>query len=156
MATATLKKIAPVKNSATIKKIAAARSYAALVKMCPPRIVRDAKSLEYFYEIIDRLMAIEKPSADQLDYLELLSTIVEQYEASDHPTPHTSVASLLGFLLESKSETQMSLAAATDIQKSLISEVLSGRRKLSIANIKKLAKHFSVDPGLFIECSEAS
>ena len=154
MATATRKKNATLKNSTTIKEIASTRSYTGLMNVCPPRIIHDTKGLERIYKVIDSLMAIEKPSDDQLDFLELLTTLVEKYESADHPTPRTSVASLLEFLMESKGDTQMSLATATDIQKSLISEVLNGKRKLSIANIKKLAKHFSVDPGMFIECTD--
>jgi HTH-type transcriptional regulator / antitoxin HigA len=146
MATATRKKIP------CFQKIAPAASYAELVKIFPPRIIRDRRRLDDAYQVIDLLMAIPKPSADQLDFLELLSTLVEQHESTEHPIPHTSLASLLAHLIESKGESQSALASVTGIQKSLISEVLSGRRSLSIENIKRLAKHFSVEPGVFLDC----
>jgi HTH-type transcriptional regulator / antitoxin HigA len=146
MATATRRK------SSRFQKITTAASYAEIVKVYPPRIIRDRRRLDDAYQVIDLLMAIRKPSADQLDFLELLSMLVEQLESTEHPIPHTSLASLLAHLIESKGESQTALAGATGIQKSLISEVLSGRRSLSIENIKRLAKHFSVEPGVFLDC----
>ncbi len=146
MATATRRK------NSRFQKITTAASYAEIVKVYPPRIIRDRRRLDDAYQVIDLLMAIPKPSADQLDFLELLSTLVEQHESTEHPIPHTSLASLLAHLIESKGESQSALANTTGIQKSLISEVLSGRRSLSIENIKRLAKHFSVEPGVFLDC----
>lgn len=146
MATATRRK------NSRFQKITTAASYAEIVKVYPPRIIRDRRRLDDAYQVIDLLMAIPKPSADQLDFLELLSTLVEQHESTEHPIPHTSLASLLRHLIESKGESQSALANTTGIQKSLISEVLSGRRSLSIENIKRLAKHFSVEPGVFLDC----
>ncbi len=146
MATATLK------NNKKLEKIASTKSYQALVEAFPPRVIRNRAELKRAYDLIDLLMTVQKPSADQQDYLELLSTLVEQYESILYPTPTTSTASLLAHLIEAKGESQTSVATATGIQKSLLSEVLSGRRKLSIENIKRLAKHFSVEPGLFLEC----
>ena len=146
MATATRRK------NSRFQKITTAASYAEIVKVYPPRIIRDRRRLDDAYQVIDLLMAIPKPSADQLDFLELLSTLVEQHESTEHPIPHTSLASLLASLIESKGESQTALANTTGIQKSLISEVLSGRRSLSIENIKRLAKHFSVEPGVFLDC----
>jgi HTH-type transcriptional regulator / antitoxin HigA len=141
MTTATLK-----------KKIASTKSYKGLVDAYPPRPIRNLDDLEKAYAVIEQLMSMKKPTSVHLEFLEVLSTLVEQYEEIDHPTPRTSISSLVAHLMEAKGESQTSVAKTTGIQKSLLSEVISGRRKLSIENIKRLAKHFSVDPGLFLEC----
>ncbi len=141
-------------TAAMLKKIGSIKSYPGLIAAYPPRVIRSPAALKRAHAVIERLMSVEKPTATQLDFLELLSTLVEQYESLAHPTPRTSLRSLLAHLIEARGESQSAVAKATGIQKSLLSEVLSGQRRLSIENIQRLAKYFSIEPGLFLECRE--
>lgn len=136
---------------ATLDRIAKARKYKELVNHFPPRPIRERKSLKAAYSVIDRIMDIPNPSADQLEFLELLSTLVENYEAGEFPTPAVPLPSLLSHLFESKAVTQAEVARATGMSPSTLSEVLAGKRSLSIANVKRLAKFFGVDTSLLIE-----
>ena len=52
-------------------------------------------------------------------------------------------------LLTDRGQTQLQVAAATGIANSTLSNVLHGKRQLTRDHIRRLAKHFNVDPGVF-------
>jgi HTH-type transcriptional regulator/antitoxin HigA len=104
--------------------------------------------------VIDGLMSVRNPSADQLEYLELLTTLVEDYEAERNPTPTVPLAELVKHLIEAKEVAQVQVAKETGVSASTISDVLAGRRSLSIANIKRLAEYFGVEAGVFVRASQ--
>lgn len=141
-------------TTAALDRIAKSRSYADLVARFPPRLIREKTLLKKTYDVIDRLMAVQNPSADQVEFLELLSTLVEDYESAASPTPTVSLAALLAHLIAAKEVTQTSVAKSTGVSASTISDVLAGRRSLSIANIKRLAQYFGVDTGLFLRATK--
>ena len=58
-------------------------------------------------------------------------------------------AAMLESLLTDRSQTQLQVAAATGIANSTLSNVLHGKRQLTRNHIRRLAKHFQVDPGVF-------
>lgn len=125
-------------------------SYGALVAMLPPRPIHDDVELANATEMIDRLAGFAL-NADQEDYLEAISTFVEAYEAERFPmddsqlTPLDALKALLAEHGMSASDLGRLLGNRT-----LGTPILSGRRALSKAHIKKLAQHFKVEPGLFL------
>ena len=56
---------------------------------------------------------------------------------------------LLESLLTDRGQTQLQVAAATDIANSTLSNVLHGKRQRTRDHIRRLVKHFKVDPGVF-------
>ena len=104
----------------TLDRIGKTRVYKSLVAQFPPRPIRSAEQCRAAHHVIDRLMGLESPSADQLEFLELLSRLVENYEAIEHPTTSLPTKDLLAFLMESKGVSQVQVAAATKIATSTI------------------------------------
>jgi HTH-type transcriptional regulator/antitoxin HigA len=139
----------------TLDRIANTSSYNGLVREFPPRLIANDGALRATYRVIDRLMRLDSPSKDQSEYLELLSTLVEQYESTHHPTPKPSLAGLLGHLIESKATSQAEVAAGARVSASTLSDVLAGRRSLSLRNIVRLSRYFGVTPNLFVEATQA-
>ncbi len=86
---------------------------------------------------------IGNPPADNLP--------VEQYESIEHPTPKASQPALLAHLIDARGMSQAELARQSGVPRSVITNVLKGRRKLSQANIARLAKHFHVSPAAFLD-----
>ncbi|NLY01113.1 MAG: helix-turn-helix transcriptional regulator [Rhodopirellula sp.] len=84
-------------------------------------------------------------------YQGLLATLAEQYESIEYPTPQASQADLLAHLIDARGITQAELARQTGVLRSVIANVLKGRRKISQANIARLAAYFHVSPAEFIE-----
>jgi HTH-type transcriptional regulator/antitoxin HigA len=125
-------------------------TYSALVAMLPPRPIHDDLDLANATEVVDRLAGFAL-NPDQEDYLEAIATFVEAYEAERFPvedsqfTPLDALKALLAEHGMSASDLGRLLGNRT-----LGTPILSGRRALSKAHIKKLAEHFKVEPGLFL------
>jgi antitoxin component HigA of HigAB toxin-antitoxin module len=90
-------------------------------------------------------------TAAEKEIIELLSTLVDQYEESRWPTPHASPGEVLKFLMAERQLSQLELARQAAVPQSTIANVIAGRRQLSKANVLGLGKFFSVSPTLFME-----
>jgi HTH-type transcriptional regulator/antitoxin HigA len=123
--------------------------YLALVRQFPLRPLRSDADLNAAVAMVDSLLDLEKLSTPEQDYLDVLGDLVEVYEAEAVPIRPVGDAELLQFLIESRSTTQAEVAKGAGIAESTISEVLAGKRKLTRAQIGKLARHFHVEPGAF-------
>jgi HTH-type transcriptional regulator/antitoxin HigA len=128
------------------------RSYLDLVRQFPLRPLRSRNEYDRAAAILDQLAVQDEADLDEgeTDYLDTLSLLIEAYDRDHFPMPvrKRSPVELLKFLME---QNQMS---TTDLgkllgSKGLASEILHGKRELSKTHIRKLAKRFGLDPGLF-------
>jgi HTH-type transcriptional regulator/antitoxin HigA len=124
--------------------------YLDLVRQFPLRPLRTAADLDAAISIIDALVDRPKLTAPEQDYLDVLSDLVESYEADAVPMRPVGDAELLRFLIDQKSVTQSEAAIEAGIAESTISEVLAGKRKLNRAQIGKLARYFHIEPSAFL------
>jgi HTH-type transcriptional regulator/antitoxin HigA len=92
-------------------------------------------------------------SRAESEMVELLALLIEQFESSKHPTPASSPREVLEHLLDVRGISRAELAGDTGIPRSVITNVLRGRRDISKANAVKLAGYFNVSVSLFIEGS---
>lgn len=130
-----------------------ARSYRKLVSIFPPRIIESKKDYEASLAVIEKMMEAKSLSKDQAAYLELLSDLTEAYEKEHFSIGEPSLSALLAHLIEARGVTQAELATEAGISASLISDILAGRRGVSLANILRLSTYFGVDSSLFVEAS---
>ncbi|MEY4490049.1 MAG: hypothetical protein RIQ79_2557 [Verrucomicrobiota bacterium] len=124
--------------------------YADLIALHIPRPLHDQIAYDNTVEVIDAL-AGHKLNADQEDYLELLSQLVEAYE-TEHlgPPPGLSGLKALKFLLEENQLTGDDLAALLDVDRSTAYKLLKGTRNLTTDHIRRLVHRFHVSAELFI------
>ncbi len=127
-----------------------APSYAELLSQIEPRPIRSKALLERTYKLIDKLMSKPELSRAESEMLELLSMLVEQYESREHPTPQVSAADMLEHLIESRGITNATLALETSVPRSIVTDILAGRRRISLGNVRKFADYFRVAPDVFI------
>ena len=80
--------------------------------------------------------------------LDLVAERIEAYEAQQDPVPATTPAEALAFLMEQHGLKQKDLAEFAP--QSVISEILNGKRKVSSALAKRLAKRFNVGVDVFL------
>ena len=130
-------------------------NYAGLVAMRPPRPIRDAVDAANVEEIVME-MAGHPLSPDQDDYHELLSDLLLKYQEANEPAlpsrgarDRSPYARLKNLIVQSGT-TPTQLAKLLDCSQPLVSLLLSGKRKVSKANAKKLAAHFRLDAGYFL------
>ena len=129
----------------------AATAYDNLLLDVRPRPIRSKSAYHRALHHVERLMSKPHLCAAESEMVELLSLLIEQYEAADHPTPACSPAQLLDHLLEARSIAKAQLARDTGIPRSVITNVLAGRRAISKATAVKLASYFGVSLQLFIQ-----
>jgi HTH-type transcriptional regulator/antitoxin HigA len=119
--------------------------YLALVAAFPLASIRSEEHLEAAQEVMDRLLAEEKPEDGEEMYLDALSDLVAAYEDQHYRIAPAPDADMLRHLMEAKVVTQAQLGRETGIAKSTISEVLAGKKPFSRQMIRRLADYFRVD-----------
>jgi HTH-type transcriptional regulator/antitoxin HigA len=124
--------------------------YLELIRRFPLRPIRSEEELDRAIAVIDSLIDRDDLSPDEQDYLDILGDITEKYETEHHPLPPVSDAEMLRHLIEARKTTQARVAAEAGIAESTISAVLAGKRGLSRKHIEALARHFKVNPAVFI------
>jgi antitoxin component HigA of HigAB toxin-antitoxin module len=119
--------------------------------MYPPRPIHDAVDEQNVEEIIGA-MAGHDLSADQEDYLDLLSDMLLRYQSQRQLVRRgrSSVLQRLNYLVRESGTTPARLAKILGASQPLVSLILSGKRELSKENIKKLATYFKLDAGYFL------
>ena len=119
-----------------------------LAKSCP-HVIRNDEELEHFTEMLLALDELEKPSEEQKQLAELLTALIEQYEAEHYGLPKASPTELIHFLLEQRGQSAKDLWPVIG-SKGNTSEILSGKRAIGTTTASKLGKYFNVPPELFV------
>jgi HTH-type transcriptional regulator / antitoxin HigA len=140
-------------RSETTKKtenLVAGNRYLELVCQVPLRPIRSEADLDSAIAMIDALLDQDKRSGDDEDYLDVLSDLVEKYEDEHDPMPTVASADMLRFLIDNRATTQTEVVTETGIAESTISEILAGKREMNRKHIEALARHFRVNPAMFM------
>lgn len=124
-------------------------AYLELIQRFPLRPIRTEEELDRAMEIVDELTDRDNLDEWEKDYLDVLSDLMERYEAEQHPIEPVSDAVILAHLIEVKGISQAELARETRIAESTISEILKGKRTLTRSQIGRLARCFGVGPTVF-------
>jgi HTH-type transcriptional regulator/antitoxin HigA len=136
----------------TRRKITIARfptDYPSLVAMFPPRLIHDSVDYENTMEIV-LTMAGHKLSADQEDYLTILSEMILHYDRQhDQPRKRGTPHERLQYLVHQAGLTASDLGRLLG-NRGMGSLYLSGKRGLSKTNIRKLANHFKIRADYFL------
>jgi HTH-type transcriptional regulator/antitoxin HigA len=117
-----------------------------------PHVLRSQEEYDTAVAEIDRLLDLDpRPYSEEYDRLELLSLLVEDYDAKHNPiddsdlTPQDAVE----FMLDQKGMTRAQLA---DIMggRSRVSEFFNGRRELSKTQIEALRDKLGIPADLLL------
>lgn len=125
-------------------------AYIELLKTFPPRPITTQEELIATQKVIDSLIDKGELTTDEQDYLNVLGTLVYEYEQKQEQIPDIHGVELLKALLIEFDLRQKDLIPIFKTE-SIISEVLSGRRNLTTEHISKLAEFFHVSPAVFFE-----
>jgi HTH-type transcriptional regulator/antitoxin HigA len=100
------------------------------------KVIKDQKSYESALAEINNLMDSE-PGTPEADRLELLTLLIEDYEKKTYPERIPNPIDAIRFRMEQQNLTQRDLMPYIG-SRSKVSEVLSGRRPLSLSMIRAL------------------
>ncbi len=123
-------------------------SYMELLQSFPPRPIKSEEEMLAAQSVIDSLIDRGELTPDEQDYLNVLGTLVYEYEQTQEPIPDIYGVELLKVLIEELDLRQKDLVPIFKTE-SIVSAVLSGQRNLTARHIQGLAEFFHVSPAAF-------
>lgn len=102
---------------------------------------------------IEHLMGTARPGTSEGDELELLTTLVELYEKENAPILPPSPVEAIRFRMDQMDLTNRGLVPILG-SKSRVSEVLSGKRPLTLSMIRALRKHLDIPADVLVDSPE--
>ena len=114
------------------------------------RPIHTKKEHKAALKALKTIMRVPNRNSDQNDYLKQLANIIADYEAQkySYQIEHEPVGNLK-FLMEQHNMSSSDLGRLLG-NRSLGSRILNGHRNLSKEHIRKLSKHFHVNPSVFL------
>lgn len=135
---------------ATILDKTTEEEYLALVHAFPLISIRDDAHLAEALAVMDALLEQPERRVAEEEYLRALTDLVETYEHAHVVIPPVSGVEALRFLMEENGLTQADLVPLFG-SRSIVSEVLAGKRRLALSHIARLAERFGVPADVFME-----
>lgn len=126
------------------------REYLELIRAFPLVSISDDMHLDAAVRVIDRLVEKRDRSAAEEAYLGALTDLVETYEDTHVAIPDARGVEALRYLMEENGLAQADLVSEFG-SPSIVSEVLSGKRRLALQHIKHLAARFGLPADVFME-----
>ena len=100
-------------------------------------------------ETVEKLMACKERTPEQTAILQLLVTLIEEFENKHYPIEPSSPHAMLEHLMDAKGIKQSDLVGIIG-SKGVFSEVVNRKRAISKVQGKALGEFFNVSPALFI------
>jgi HTH-type transcriptional regulator / antitoxin HigA len=128
-----------------------ARSYAEMVAAVQPRLITNESEADEVQRIVDALVDQGPTSEDEIQLLRLLGGLIRLWEGNRYALPDISGPEAARALLRERGMKQSDLVPEVFSTSSVASEVLSGKRSMSLDTVRKLARFFHVPAAVFIE-----
>lgn len=125
-------------------------AYIELLKVFPPRPITSEEEFLATQQMIDSLIDRRELTQDEQDYLNVLGTLVYEYEQKQELIPDLHGVELLKSLKIEFNLRQKDLVPIFKTE-SIVSAVLNGQRQLTATHIARLADFFGISPAAFFE-----
>lgn len=112
------------------------------------RPIRTEKDLKQALAEIERLWEA-KPGSQEYDQLDVLATLVEVYEEEHHPIPPPDPVEAIQFRMEQLGLGRKDLEGLIG-SRARVSEILTGRRSLSLEMIRRLHQRLGIPADILI------
>ena len=124
-------------------------TYSQLLVEFQPKVITTEAEYERNLEIVEKLMACKNRTPEQTAILQLLVTLIEEFENKHYPIEQAPPHAVLQHLMEAREIKQADLVGIVG-SKGVVSEIVNGKRTISKTQAKVLGKFFNVSPALFI------
>ena len=122
--------------------------YLELLKQYPPRPIHNEEDLEMMQEVINRLLDKPQLTVEEREYLNVLGSLIYEYEENQEPIPDIYGIELLKFILEERNLQKQDLLSIFE-SKSALDDIFDGLQELTPIYIQKLANFLNISPALF-------
>jgi HTH-type transcriptional regulator/antitoxin HigA len=119
-----------------------------MIRRGAPHLIHSDEELAKYTEALFKLTAKSGPTPEEKEAVELLTLLIERYEAERYPVPDADPIDVLRFLLDQNGLSQRDIATELGSE-STVSLVLSGKRRLNRDHIAQLSQRFHVSPSVF-------
>ena len=127
------------------------KTYRELCELYLPRPIHDAAQDEEATAMMLALAGFPRFNPEQQDYLDVLTELVDEYDKSKKIRwPKIRGLVSLKYLLEENGMSAADLSRIFGASRNLGAMILRGERRLTLAHVRTLAKHFSVSADLFL------
>jgi HTH-type transcriptional regulator/antitoxin HigA len=126
------------------------QEYAGLLAEVLPHVIHTEKENDRCTMELRKLLGKRNRTPEERRITELLTLLIEDFEAKHYSLPPASPRDILRHLMESNGLRQVDLVDVFGTA-SIASEVLNGKRALAKSHIEKLSRRFNVSPELFFE-----
>ncbi|MBE9242945.1 helix-turn-helix domain-containing protein [Synechocystis salina] len=130
-------------------------SYRQLLAQFPARPINTEEELDATQAVIDQLLDKPELTPDEADYLDLLGTLVYDYEQQQDLMPDIYGVELLKVLIEERGLKQKELVPIFKTE-SIVSDILRGNRQLTTRHIQELSAYFHLSPAVFFPAVSSS
>ena len=128
--------------------------YLQLITNFPPRTINNDEELDNTIAVIDELLDRPSLSDEESDYLNVLGTLVFDYEQKNEPFPDIYGVELLKVLIAERGLLQKDLVSVFKTE-SIVSDILNGKRQLTLRHIQELGQFFKLSPAVFLPKEES-
>ena len=125
------------------------KTYGQLLRRALPHVIQTDVEYERLTAELLHLDEREHATREEKELAEILTVLIDEYEARRYPIRRASPRQTLHHLMEARNLTQKDLWKLFG-SKGITSEVFHGKRSISKTHAKKLAAFFHVTADLFI------
>ncbi|MGC1620243.1 MAG: hypothetical protein WA765_17265 [Candidatus Acidiferrum sp.] len=125
------------------------KTYGQLLRRALPHVIQTDVEYERLTAELLRLDEREHATREEKELAELLTVLIDEFEARRYPIRRATPRQTLHHLMEARNLTQKDLWKLFG-SKGITSEVFHGKRSISKTHAKKLAAFFHVTADLFI------
>ncbi|MBD2185970.1 transcriptional regulator [Planktothrix sp. FACHB-1375] len=123
--------------------------YMSLLAAFPPRPIASEEDYIATQKVIDSLIDRPELTPDEQDYLNVLGSLIRDYEDLYEPMPSISGLDLLKALMEDWNLQEKDLIPIFQTE-SNVSDVLSGKQELTVTDLEKLGEFLNISPAVFL------
>jgi HTH-type transcriptional regulator/antitoxin HigA len=124
-------------------------TYSKLLVEYQPKVITTEAEYDQALETVEKLMADQQRTPEQTAILQLLVTLIEEFETKYYPIEQSSPHAMLEHLMDARGIKQSDLVGIIG-SKGVVSEVVNRKRAISKAQAKALGELFNVSLALFI------
>ncbi|QSV64822.1 MAG: transcriptional regulator [Dolichospermum sp. DL01] len=124
-------------------------TYSQLLVQYQPQVITTEEEYDRALETVEKFMACKERTPEQSAILQLLVTLIEEFETKHYPIEPSSPHAILEHLMDARGIKQSDLVGIIG-SKGVVSEVVNRKRAISKAQAKALGEFFNVSPALFI------
>ena len=126
-----------------------ATRYGNLCAKTLPKLIESDVEFDRMTEHLERLTFQQDASPEEKALSQLLTKLIQDYDDAHYPLPDVAPHRMVQFLMEHRGLKQADLVSVIG-SRAQVSDLVNGKRGISKAQVKLLARYFGVSTDLFI------